>query len=229
MNRESVDGALRNHVEGIELLRADPARIRAAVTAAADQGPVKRRWAPLATALACLLLGGAIASAGTGLLDPALESFFHGGKAPGRELAGDQLPSWLQPSPGFNAPDEVSVVAASGTEHLYAYRQRGWICFDYGHHVGECRTPREWRTDLEKAPWVLRGPVGRSAWFGLVDAGIVAVRAEYAQGPPAEVRVRNGGFVAVLDRARGPQRLVGLDASGGEIVSQPVAREGRSR
>jgi len=222
VSRDSVEGTLRRHAEGIEHLRPDPERIRAAVAAAATQGAVKRRWAPLATALACLLLGGAVATAATGLLDPALESFLHGGRSPGQQLSGNSLPSWLRPAPDYNAPDEVSVVAASGKENLYAYRQRGWICFDYGHHAGECRTPREWRSDLAEEPWILRGPLGRSVWFGLVDAGIALVRVEYREGGTTAATVHNGGFVLDADRARDPQRLVALDASGNEVVSMPV-------
>jgi len=226
MSRDSVDGALRRHAESIEQMRPDPGRIRLAV-AAASRNQAGRRWTPLATALACLLLGGAVATAATGLLDPALESFLHGGKSPGRQLSGKALPSWLRPAPNYNAPDEVSVVAASGRERLYAYRQRGWICFDYGHHVGECRKPREWRSDLEKAPWILRGPVGRSVWFGLVDAGVALVRVEYRGGATTDVTVHNGGFVLDADRARDPQRLVALDASGSEVVSTPVVYPSR--
>lgn len=222
MSGKSIEGALRRHVEGIEHLRPDPERVRVAMAAAGRGAAAGRRWTPLATALACLVLGGAVATAASGLLDPALESFLHGGKSPGRQLSGKALPSWLRPAPDYNAPDEVSVVAASGKERLYAYRQRGWICFDYGHHVGECRTPREWRRDLEKAPWILRGPVGRSVWFGLVDASVALVRVEYREGGTTDVTVHNGGFVLDADRARDPQRLIALDASGGEVVSAPV-------
>lgn len=222
MSRTSIEGALRRHVEGIEHLRPDPERVRVAVAAAGKGGAGKRRWTPLATAFVCLVLGGAAATAATGLLDPALESFLHGGKSPGRQLSGKALPSWLRPAPHYNSPDEVSVVASSGEERLLAYRQRGWICFSYGSHAGECRTPREWRSDLQKAPWVLRGPVGRSVWFGLVDASVALVRVEYREGGTTDVLVRNGGFVLDADRTRDPQRLVALDASGNEIVSTPV-------
>ena len=226
MSRNSVEAALRRHVEGIEHLRPDPGRVRAAMAAASGSAAGGRRWTPLATALACLVMGAAVATAATGLLDPALESFLHGGKPPGRQLPGRELPSWLRPAPGYNAPDEVSVVAATGKERLYAYRQRGWICFDYGHHAGECRKPREWRSDLEEAPWVLRGPLGRSVWFGLVDASVVSVRVEYGDGGSVDVAVRNGGFVADLDRPRNPQRLIGLDPSGGTVVSRALIAGG---
>jgi hypothetical protein len=222
MGRSSIEGALRRHVEGIKHLRPDPERIQVAMAAAPDRDAAGRRWTPLATALACLALGGAVATAATGMLDPALESFLHGGKSPGRQLSGKALPSWLRPAPNYNAPDEVSVVAASGEERLLAYRQRGWICFNYGSHVGECRTPREWRIELERAPWLLRGPMGRSVWFGLVDASIALVRVEYRQGGTTDVTVRNGGFVLDADRARDPQRLIALDASGNEVVSTAV-------
>lgn len=223
MRRDSVEGALRKHAEGIEHMRPDRERIRAAMAVAASRGTAAgRRWTPLATALACLVLGGAVATAAMGLLDPALESFLHGGKTPGRQLSGKAVPSYLRPAPNYNAPNEVSVVAASGEERLYAYRQRGWICFDYGSHAGECRKPREWRSELEKAPWILRGPVGRSVWFGLVDASVTLVRVEYREGGTTDVLVRNGGFVLDADRARDPQRLIALDAAGNEIVSAPV-------
>lgn len=223
MKMDAVDGALRRHAEGIEQMRPDPERIRVAIAAVASGGAkAGRRWTPLATIAACLVLGAAVATAASGLLDPALESFLHGGRSPGRQLSGNQLPSWLRPAPHYNSPDEVSVVAASGEERLYAYRQRGWICFDYGHHAGECRTPREWRTELEKGSWIVRGPLGRSVWFGLVDTDVTLVRVEYRQGGTTDVLVRNGGFVLDADRTRGPQRLVALDASGNEIVSMPV-------
>jgi hypothetical protein len=222
MKRDSVEGALRRHVEGIEHLRPDPERIRVAMAAAGHGAAAGRRWPSLMTALACLILGGAVATAATGLLDPALESFLHGGKTPGRQLSGSQLPSYLRPAPHYNAPNEVSVVAASGEERLYAYRQRGWACFDYGGHAGECRKPREWRSELEKAPWILRGPMGRSVWFGLVDASVALIRVEYRHGGTTDVLARNGGFVLDADRARDPQRLIALDAAGSEIVSTPV-------
>ena len=223
MSRDPVEVALRKHAEEVEHLRPDSERIRIAMAAAASRSAAAgRRWTPLATIVACLLLGGAVATAATGLLDPALESFLHGGRSPGRQLSGKALPSWLQPAPNYNSPDEVSVVAAAGDERLYAYRQRGWICFDYGHHVGECRRPREWRAELEKSPWILRGPVGRSVWFGLVDGSIALVRVEYGEGGTTDVTVHNGGFVLDADRARDPQRLVALDASGNEVVSAPV-------
>jgi hypothetical protein len=223
MSRDAVEAALRRHAEGVEHLRPDPERIRVAMAAAANRGAATRhRWTPLATIIASLVLGGAVAAAATGLLDPALESFLHGGKAPGRQLSGEALPSWLRPAPHYYSPDEVSVVAASGEERLYAYRQRGWICFDYGHHAGECRRPREWRGELERSPWILRGPVGRSVWFGLVAADVALVRVEYREGGTTDVSVRNGGFVLDADRDRHPQRLVALDAAGNELVSTPA-------
>jgi hypothetical protein len=221
--RKTVDGALRKHAEDIEQMRPDPERIRVAMAAAATRrAAAGRRLTPLATALVCLVLGAAAATAATGLLNPALESFLHGGKTPGRQLTESQLPSYLQPAPHYNAPNEVSVVAASGEERLYAYRQRGWICFDYGSHAGECRKPREWRSELEKAPWILRGPLGRSVWFGLTDASVALVRVEYREGGTTDVLVRNGGFVLDADRARDPERLIALDESGNEIASTPV-------
>lgn len=228
MRRDSVEEALRKHADGIEHIRPDRERVRAAMAVAASRGTAAgRRWTPLATALACLVLGGAVATAAMGLLDPALESFLHGGKSPGRQLSGKAVPSWLRPAPHYNAPDEVSVVAASGEERLYAYRQRGWICFDYGHHAGECRKPREWRSDLEKSPWILRGPVGRSVWFGLVDASVALVRVEYREGGTTDVIAHNGGFVLDADRTRNPQRLVALDSSGNELISAPVVYPSR--
>ncbi|MFL5834828.1 MAG: hypothetical protein ACJ76B_12750 [Solirubrobacterales bacterium] len=222
MSRKSLEGELRRHVEGIEHLRPDPDRVRVAMAAASSGAVARRRWTPLATALACLVLGGAVATAATGLLDPALDSFLHGGKSPGRQLSGKALPSWLRPAPHYNAPEEVSVVAASGKERLLAYRQRGWICFDYGHHAGECLTPRDWRKELQEAPWILRGPLGRSVWFGLVDASVALVRVEYREGGTTDVLVRNGGFVLDADRDRDPQRLLALDASGAVVAEQPI-------
>jgi len=132
------------------------------------------------------------------------------------------VPSWLQPTPGFNAPDKVSVVASAGDEHLYAYRQENYICFDYGHHVGECRSPAEWRGELEKRKLFIRGPLGGSTWFGLSGSGIASIRVEYSDGPPTEAAVTDGGFVLNADRDRDPQRLSGLDASGAVVAEQPL-------
>ncbi|HEY6729417.1 MAG TPA: hypothetical protein VI039_00110 [Solirubrobacterales bacterium] len=215
----------------MESLQPDPARLSAALAGAEDRTAVRpaarRRWTPLAVGLACLVLGGAVAGAATGLLDPAVDSFLGGGNPPGRQLTGEDVPSWLQPAPDFNAPSEVSVVAAAGDERLYAYRQSGSLCFDYGDHVGECRSPWEWRRELEAQPLFVRGPVGESVWFGLVGAGIATVRVEYASGEPAEIEVTNGGFVADIDPARSPQRIVALDGSGEEVTSRSLAAEGR--
>jgi hypothetical protein len=227
MRQVEVEEALGGYVEWIEGLQPDPARLGAAVAApvSVSRRGLGRRLTPLAAGLACLLLGVAAAAAATGWLDSALDSFFQGGRAPGHELSGSDLPTWLRPSPGFNAPDEVSEVAAAGDERLYAYRQGGNICFDYGHHVGDCRSPGEWRREFEKEPWIVVGPLGRSAWFGLVDANVVEIRIEYAHGPPEAVAVSNSGFVATVDKARDPQRMIGLDDAGEEVVSRSMVAE----
>lgn len=226
MSGFDIEAVLNGYAEGIERVHPDPVRLRAALAATTRQaraGARGRRWTPLAIGLTCLLLGAAVAGAATGWLDSALDSFLHGGKAPGQVLSGNDLPNWLRPSPGFNAPDEVSEVAAAGDERLYAYRQSGNICFDYGHHVGECRSPKEWRRELETETWIVRGPVGRFVWFGLVDARIASIKVEYGRGAPAQVPVTNGGFVADLDRIRKPERLVGLDTAGAEVIALSVA------
>jgi hypothetical protein len=227
--KPDIEAELSRYVARIEQLQPDPARLRAAITPTgqARRRAGRHRWTPLAVGLACLLVGATVAAAATGWLDSALDSFLHGGKAPGQVLSGNDLPNWLRPSPGFNAPDEVSEVAAAGDERLYAYRQGGNICFDYGHHVGECRSPKEWRRELEKETWIVRGPVGRFVWFGLVDASVVSIKAEYRRGAPVEVPVTNGGFVADLDRARDLERLVGLDAARTEVVALSVAGASR--
>jgi hypothetical protein len=223
---ESIEAALRSHGEAIRRLQPSPQRMDAVLAGPEPrhrEPAVKRRFGVLATGFACLLLGGAVATAASGVLNPALDSFFGGGNPPGRQLPAEEVPSWLQPAPGFNAPDEVSVVASAGDEHLYAFRQRNNICFDYGRHVGECFSPADWRRELEAQPLFVRGPVGESVWFGLVSADIASVRVDYGSGEPAKIPVTNSGFVAPLDPARDPQRIVGLDASGDEVAEQPLA------
>lgn len=226
MNSRLIEDALRSHGESIARMQPDPQLVGAVLAGVKRRTPRatprRRRFGALAIGLTCLLLGAAVASAATGLLGSALDTFFGGGSPPGRELSGAAVPSWLQPAPDFNAPDEVSVVASAGDEHLYAYRQSGNVCFDYGHHVGECASSAFWRRELEAHPLFIRGPVGESVVFGLVAAEIASVRVEYATGEPAEVPVTNSGFVAPLDPDRDPRRLVGLDASGDEVAAQPL-------
>lgn len=202
--------------------------VRAAVTLTAGRQRPHRGFATLATGLACLVLGAAVATAATGVLGPALDAFFGGGDAPGEALPEMRVPAWLRPAPGFNAPDEVSLLASAGSEHLYAYRQSGNICFDYGEHVGECRSPGEWSRELERDRWILRGPVGKALWFGLVNTEFASVRVEYSEGAPKEVAVTNGGFVAAVDWTRGPTRLVGLDASGEVVASRSLETDNPS-
>lgn len=226
MSTEAVERALRQRGEAIAQIRPGRGEVRAALSWAdrPERARGSRRGlATLATGLACLLLGGAAATAATGVLDPALDVFLGGGDAPGRSLQASEVPDWLRPEPGFNAPDGVSVIASDGSEQLYAYRQSGSICFDYGHHVGECRSPDEWRRELEAEPWILRGPVGESTYFGLVDANVASVRVDYGDGAAAEAAVGEGGFVLDLDPARDPQRLVALDAAGDEVASRSLA------
>lgn len=228
MDPASVENALEERGQTIARIHPDLSEVRAAVAwTRGRQRPRggRRGFATLATGLACLLLGAAAATAATGVLDPALNAFFGGGDAPGEALPETRVPTWLQPAPGFNAPDEVSLLASAGSEHLYAYRQSGSICFDYGQHVGECRSPGEWGRELERNRWILRGPVGKTLWFGLVNPEFASVRVEYTQGVPVEVAVTNGGFVAAIDWARGPQRLIGLDASGEVVASRSLAAE----
>lgn len=227
MNSRSIEDALRSHGESIARMQPDP-QLVGAVLAGVERGtprptPRRRRFGALTVGLSCLLLGAAVASAATGLLGSALDSFVGGGSPPGRELSGADVPSWLQPAPDFNAPDEVSVVASAGDEHLYAYRQSGNICFDYGHHVGECASPAFWRRELEANPLFVRGPVGESILFGLVAPEVASVRVEYDMGEPTEIPVTNSGFVASLDPGRDPLRLIGLDAAGDEVASYPLS------
>jgi hypothetical protein len=223
MDPASVENALEERGQEIARMHPDLSEVRAAVTSTVGrQRPRRGRrgFATLATGLACLLLGAAAATAATGVLGPALDGFFGGGDAPGEALPEIRVPTWLRPAPGFNAPDQVSLLASAGSEHLYAYRQDGNICFDYGEHVGECRSPGEWSSELARDRWVLRGPIGKAEalWFGLVNTEFASVRVEYSEGAPEEVAVTNGGFVAAIDPGRGPKRLVGLDASG-EVVA----------
>lgn len=231
MDAGSVENALEERGREIARMHPDLSEVRAAV--ALTEGcrrprRSRRGFATLATGLACLFLGAA-ATAATGVLNPALDAFFGGGDAPGEALPEMRVPTWLRPAPGFNAPDEVSLLASAGSEHLYAYRQGGNICFDYGEHVGECRSPAEWSRELERDRWILRGPVGKAEalWFGLVNTEFASVRIEYSEGAPGEVAVTNGGFVAAIDRARGPKRLVGLDASGGVVASRSLEADNR--
>jgi hypothetical protein len=227
MNSGSIEDALRSHGESIARMQPDPQAVGAVLAEVerrtARATPRRRRFGALAIGFACLLLGAAVASAATGLLGPALDSFFGGGSLPGRELSGADVPSWLQPAPDFNAPDEVSVVASAGDEHLYAYRQSGNVCFDYGHHVGECASPAFWQRELEAHPLFVRGPVGESVVFGLVAPAIASVRVDYATGEPTEIPVTNSGFVVSLDPGRDPLRLIGLDAAGDEVASHPLS------
>jgi hypothetical protein len=229
MSHIDVEALLDGYVRGIERLHLDPVRLQAAIAKAATRprrGSHRRRGTPLAVGFACLLLSAGAAAAATGWLGSALDHFFDGGSVPGRELSGRDLPEWLRPSPGFIAPSEVSEVAAAGDERLYAYRQGGHICFDYGHHVGECRSPGEWRQELERKPWIVRPTARNSVWFGLIDEDVASVEVEYRQGATEDVAVSNGGFVALLDRSRDPERLVGRDSTGNEVVSEPLAAEG---
>lgn len=227
MNPENVENAIREHGRAISRIRPASHEVRAAL-AWKNQRAGRRRTSrqglsAFAAGIACLLLGGAVATAGTSVLAPALDVFFAGGGPPGRSLPASEIPSWLQPEPGFNAPDKVSVIASDGREHLYTYRQGGSLCFDYGHHVGDCRSPAEWRQALEDEPWILTPPLGRFTFFGLVDAKVTSVRVDYAAGPPAEVAVGEGGFVLDVDPTRDPQRIVALDASGNVVVSRSLS------
>ncbi|HVD37492.1 MAG TPA: hypothetical protein VNC15_01530 [Solirubrobacterales bacterium] len=227
MDPASVENALEERGQEIARMHPNLSQLRAAI-ASTEQRPLARRggrgFATLATGLACLFLGVAAATAATGVLNPALDALFGGGDAPGEALSETRVPTWLRPAPGFNAPDEVSLLASAGSERLYAYRQSGNICFDYGEHVGECRSPGEWSRELERDRWILRGPVGKAEalWFGLVNTEFASVRIEYSVGAFEEVAVTNEGFVAVVDRARGPKRLVGLDASGEVVASRSL-------
>jgi hypothetical protein len=227
MDPASIENALEERGQEIARMHPDLSEVRAAVTLTVGrQRPRRGRrgFATLATGLACLLLGAAAATAATGVVGPALDAFFGGGDAPGEALPEIRVPTYLRPAPGFIAPDQVSLLASAGSERLYAYRQSGNICFDYGEQVGECRSPGEWSSELARDRWILRGPIGKeeALWFGLVNTEFASVRVEYSEGVPEEVPVTNGGFVAVIDWARGPKRLVGLDASGEVVASRSL-------
>jgi hypothetical protein len=226
MNPENVENAVREYGRVIARMRPASHEVRAALAwknqRAGRRRTSRRGVSAFAAGIACLLLGGAMATAGTSVLAPALDVFFGGGDPPGRSLPASEIPSWLQPEAGFTAPGKVSVIASDGPEHFYAYRQGSSLCFEYGHHVGDCRSPAEWRQALEDEPWILPPPVGRFTFFGLVDAKVTSVRVDYATGRPVEVAVGEGGFVLDVDPSRDPQRIVALDASGNEVVSRSL-------
>jgi hypothetical protein len=176
-----------------------------------------------ATGFACLLLGGVVASAATGALGSALDPFLGGGDPPGTSLVQSELPSWLDPAQTGVSVDDASVIASSGPIRLVAYRQGDDVCFHYDRNVAECALPSYYAEQLSESDWILRGPTApvgeRKALFGFVNDNIATVRVEYADGPATPVKIENGGFVVNLDHARGPERVVGFDASGQEVAS----------
>ncbi|HEX5609013.1 MAG TPA: hypothetical protein VFX45_02855 [Solirubrobacterales bacterium] len=224
MNRDFVEAALTERAAAANGLTVGDEQVRQLVwdarrPAAATSQPrrVRRGRMSLATGFACLLLGGVIASAATGTIGSALDPFLGGGDPPGTPLAVSERPTWLDPAYG-----EATVIASAGGVRLMAYRQGGDICFQYGSSVGECATPSYYAEEMSKSSWLLRGPTSpgdKKFQFGFVDDSIASVRVEYGVGPATETATENGGFVVELDESRQPERLVGLDASGAEVIS----------
>lgn len=234
MNEDSIEKALQAHADALAALEPAAGQVGRTI-ARARAGQFGRRARPesmtVALLLSCLVLGAAVAAA-AGILPSPLSSFLRGGDPPGKELSGDELPSWLRPKPGYTPPTEVSVVASAGAERLLASRLRGYICFEYGHHVGECKQPRAWRQELRKSSWILRGPIhgrgGTEVWFGLAAAGISTIRVDYRDGGAAVTAVGNGGFVLEVDSRRHPHRIVGLDRAGNEVAARDLEVVARS-
>ncbi|HVQ58517.1 MAG TPA: hypothetical protein VMS60_06370 [Solirubrobacterales bacterium] len=228
MSKDFVEFALRERAVAANGLTVGDEQLRQAVqnahrSAAPRPRRVRSGRMSFATGLACLMLGLVVASGATGTIGSALDPFLGGGDPPGAPLAQSELPSWLDPAQTGVSATDASVIASSGPMRLVAYRQGEDVCFHYGRGVGECALPAYFAEQLSESSWILRGPTAQAGekktLFGFVDASIASVRVEYADGSATPVRIENGGFVVQLDKARGPERVVGLDASGQEVAT----------
>jgi hypothetical protein len=228
MSRDFVELALADRAAAANGLTVGDERVRQLVRDARQSDAprprrVRRGRMSMATGLVCLLLGGVIASGAAGTIGSALDPFLGGGDPPGAPLSQSELPSWLDPAQTGVSVDDASVIASAGPMRLVAYRQGENVCFHYGRSVGECALPAYFAEQLSESSWILRGPTNpvgeRQTLFGFVDDSIATVRVEYADGPATPVKIENGGFVVELDKARGPERVVGLDASGQEVAT----------
>jgi hypothetical protein len=230
MNRDFVEVALTDRAAAANGLTVEDEQVRQLVRDAhRPEAPrprrVRRGRMSFATGFACMMLGLVVAGGGTGAIGSALDSFLGGGDPPGAPLSQSKLPSWLDPAKTGVSVNDASVIASSGPIRLVAYRQGDDVCFHYDRTVAECALPSYYAEQLSESDWIIRGPTApvgeQKTLFGFVNDNITTVRVEYADGPATAVKVENGGFVVNLDEARGPERVVGLDASGNEVVSGP--------
>jgi hypothetical protein len=149
----------------------------------------------------------------------ALDSFFGGGSPPGQPVGAAAVP-WLDDV----AQGQVSVLARSGGERLYAYRSAsGAVCLAFGHHAAECDGDASWwRSLLERHAAALFGPVpgeaaGTAVAWGVARENVSRVELRYDQGGSTSAVVSNGGFVLIAESVRTPSELASIDRQGRTI------------
>lgn len=236
MNQYTIETTLIGRGAAARALAPDPARVSAAVGTAhrRERGPKRTvlRGLP-APAIGLAVLGlSAGALAATGTLNPDFAAFLDGGKAPGRTLAANEGPAWIQEAEQTSASD-ASIIATSGEHHLYAYRSSdGEVCFGFDESYGECSSASHYRDHLAKGPILVLGPLyddhGRSATkgslFGYVDGSVAEIRLDVPGGSAETVSAENGAFIVPIDLLDRPTRLVGLGPDGDEVGSVDLTR-----
>lgn len=138
--------------------------------------------------------------------------------APGRPAApSDSPPPWLS----ADGRSGQRLLAESHGHALYVVREpSGSFGFALDGGVGISDTRAGWERQFADNDAVVLGPAskpdagGLLALFGVSSEAVKSVQVSYASGPPTGSSAGEGGFVAMVDVARGPVALSVFDGTG---------------
>lgn len=200
-------------------------------------GPPALRIALPRPAVAVLLVVGALAAsiaavpsvrAAISELGDTLTGYFDEEDPPGQPVEGsDSLPAWL----AEDGRTGQRLLASSDGYELYLVRQpSGAYGFALDESVGITDSVEGWeRQFAANAAVVLgRGPStdagARVPLYGVSAASVAAVQVRYDSGPASTAPAQTGGFVVMIEPARGPTELAALDRDGEPLQVLDVRR-----
>jgi hypothetical protein len=154
-------------------------------------------------------------------LGNTLVDFFDGDNLPGRPLENsDNAPAWLE-AEGLTGQ---RVLASSSVYSLYLVHESGGnFGFGLDGSVAISDTAAGWESQFADNSMVILGTgtrpddQGRVPLYGVTAGNVANVELLYEDGSTRTAAAEAGGFVLMLDRARGPAKLVALDPNGAQL------------
>lgn len=208
---------------------------RRVISSQASGSSWARRRALLGAAAAALLVVGTVSILTVPSVRAALEDFgrtltgyFDGEDPPGRPLASSDAPPPWMVGEGFTGQ---RVLASAGGYELYLVREQdGNYGFGLDDSVGISAPAAIWERRFASHSAVVlgRGPSenasGSVPLYGVTAGDVTEVQIRYRRGPSSVVQALTGGFISMIQPARGPVELVAVGRDGAALDRVDVRR-----